>query len=59
MLINVADQITIKTGDASITMKKNGDIQIKGKEIKVIGSGKIAIKADSEVNIKGSKVTNN
>ena len=59
MVIDVADQITIKTGDASITLKKNGDIQIKGKEIKVVGSGKIGIKADSDVNIKGSKVTNN
>jgi len=59
LLIDVGDEITIKTGDASITMKKNGDIQIKGKEIKVVGSGKIGIKADSEVNIKGSKVTNN
>jgi type VI secretion system secreted protein VgrG len=59
LLIDVGDEITIKTGDASITMKKNGDIQIKGKEIKLVGSGKIGIKADSEVNIKGSKVTNN
>ena len=59
LVIEVTDQITIKTGDASITMKKNGDIQIKGKEIKVIGSGKIGIKATSDVNIKGSKVTNN
>jgi type VI secretion system secreted protein VgrG len=59
LVIDVADQITIKTGEASITMKKNGDIQIKGKEIKIVGSGKIGIKATSEVNIKGSKVTNN
>ena len=59
LLIDVGDEITIKTGDASITMKKNGDIQIKGKEIKLVGSGKIVIKADSDVNIKGSKVTNN
>jgi type VI secretion system secreted protein VgrG len=59
LLINVADSITIKTGDASITMKKNGDIQIKGKNLKLDGSGKIQIKASSNVNIKGSKVTNN
>jgi type VI secretion system secreted protein VgrG len=59
LVIDVGDEITIKTGDASLTMKKNGDIQLKGKEIKVTGSGKIVIKADSDVNIKGSKVTNN
>jgi type VI secretion system secreted protein VgrG len=59
LVIDVGDEITIKTGDASVTMKKNGDIQIKGKDIKMSGSGKIVIKADSDVNIKGSKVTNN
>ena len=59
LTISVGDEIIIRTGDASITMKKNGDIQIKGKTINVIGSGKIGIKASSEVNIKGSKVTNN
>jgi len=53
------DQITLKTGSASIVMKKDGTIQIKGKDIKIQGSGKIQIKASSDVNIKGSKVTNN
>ncbi len=59
LLIGVADKIVIQTGDASITMKKNGDIQIKGNNITIQGSGKIQVKASSEVNIKGSKVTNN
>lgn len=59
LLITVGDSITFKTGDASITMKKNGEIEIKGKDVKVDGSGKIVIKAASDVNIKGSKVTNN
>jgi type VI secretion system secreted protein VgrG len=59
LLINVGDQIVIKTGSASITMKKNGDIKIKGKNIDLQGSGKIKITASSDVNIKGSKVTNN
>src|SRR2546426_3945679 len=59
LAIDVADSITLKTGDASITMKKNGDIKIKGKDITIEGSGKINIKASSDVNIKGSKVTNN
>jgi type VI secretion system secreted protein VgrG len=59
LVITVADSITLVTGDASITMKKNGDIQIKGKNLKLDASGKIQIKASSDVNIKGSKVTNN
>jgi len=59
LTIDVADSITLKTGDATITMKKSGDIEIKGKNITIQGSGKIGVKADSDVNIKGSKVTNN
>ena len=45
------DQITLKTGSASIVMKKNGDITISGKNINVKGSGNVVL--------KGSKVTNN
>ena len=57
--ITAADSVTIKTGEASIRMKKNGDIEIKGNNIKIEGSAKIQIKASQDVNIKGSKVTNN
>ncbi len=57
--IVAGDSITLKTGSASIVMKKNGDITIKGKNVTVQGSGKINIKASSAVAIKGSKVTNN
>jgi len=45
------DQITIKTGSASIVMKSNGDITISGGNINVKGSGNVVV--------KGSKVTNN
>lgn len=45
------DQITLKTGSASIVMKNNGDITISGKNINVKGSGNVVI--------KGSKVTSN
>ena len=45
------DEISIKTGDAEIVMKKNGDITIKG--------GKITIKGSSDVVVKGSKIANN
>ena len=37
-------------------MKKDGTIVIKGKDITVNGSGKINMKASSDVVIKGSKV---
>jgi type VI secretion system secreted protein VgrG len=45
------DEITFKTGKAMITMKKNGDITLKGKKITVKGSG--------DVIIKGSKIKEN
>ncbi len=56
LVVDAGDSITIKTGSASITMKKDGTIQIKGKDITVSGSGKVNVKASSDVTIKGSKV---
>ena len=59
LVITVADSITIKTGDASLTMKKDGTITLKGKDVTVNGSGKINIKATGDVVIKGAKVAQN
>jgi type VI secretion system secreted protein VgrG len=56
LVVEAGDSVTIKTGDASITMKKDGTITIKGKDITLTGSGKINVKASSDVVIKGSKV---
>ena len=58
-VLQAGDEITLKTGDASITMKKDGTITIKGKDITINGSGKINVKASSDVVIKGSKVAAN
>ncbi len=49
--ITVTDQLTIKVGKASITLKKNGDVSISG--------GKLNLKASGDVNIKGSNVKEN
>jgi len=57
--ITAGDSITLKTGSASITMKKNGDITIKGKNITVQGSSKVNVKASSTLTLKGSKVVTN
>jgi type VI secretion system secreted protein VgrG len=59
LLIDVGDEITIQAGDASITMKKDGTITIKGKDITLDASGKINGKAAGDVILKGSKVTQN
>jgi type VI secretion system secreted protein VgrG len=59
LLVDVGEQITIQTGAASITMKSDGTIAIKGKDITIQGSGKINVKAASDVVIKGSKIMQN
>jgi type VI secretion system secreted protein VgrG len=59
LVVDAGDSVTIKTGSASITMKKDGTITIKGKDIKVEGSGKINVKADSDITMKGSKILQN
>jgi len=59
LVIDAGDSVTIKTGSASITMKKDGTITIKGKDITVDGSGKINVKASSDIVMKGSKITQN
>jgi type VI secretion system secreted protein VgrG len=58
-IVDAGDSVTIKTGDASITMKKDGTIQIKGKDITITGSGKINVKADGNIAMKGSKILEN
>jgi len=45
------DEISLKTGKASILLKKNGDITISGKKINIKGS--------SDVILKGSKIKEN
>jgi type VI secretion system secreted protein VgrG len=59
LVITASDSISLTTGSASITMKKDGTITIKGKDITVDGSGKINAKASSDIVMKGSKILQN
>ena len=59
LMIEAGESVVIKTGDASISMKKDGTIVIKGKDITVQGSGKVNVKADSDIAMKGSKIKQN
>ncbi len=49
--IDVAESVVIKAGDASVTLKKSGDIVVKG--------GKVTVQASSDMVLKGSKVAIN
>jgi len=57
--LGAGDEIFLQAGSASIVMKKNGDIEIAGKNISINGSGKVDVKASGAVAIKGSKVSSN
>jgi type VI secretion system secreted protein VgrG len=59
LVLEAADAITIKVGKASVTLKKDGTVTIDGKDLTMKGSGKINVKASSDVTIKGSKVQSN
>jgi type VI secretion system secreted protein VgrG len=51
VIIKAAGDITLSNGSAKLVLKKNGDIQIKGKKIEVKGSG--------DIKLKGSKILGN
>jgi type VI secretion system secreted protein VgrG len=59
LVITAADSVSITTGSASITMKKDGTIHIKGKDITIEGSGAINVKASKDIVMKGSKILQN
>jgi type VI secretion system secreted protein VgrG len=50
--IEVGKQYTLAVGDGSVSVKKDGTIVIKGKDITIKGDGKINIQAGSKVVIK-------
>jgi type VI secretion system secreted protein VgrG len=54
--IKAGDQLTITVGQASLVMKKNGDITIKGKTIKFDASMEIKGKAGKSVDLKAAMV---
>ncbi|UCI17335.1 type VI secretion system tip protein VgrG [Mesorhizobium sp. B2-1-8] len=58
-LLEAGDSIAFKCGSATITMKKDGTITIEGKDISIKGSGKINVKASSDITMKGSEIKQN
>jgi type VI secretion system secreted protein VgrG len=59
--VTVGTTYTLTCGDAKITLKKNGDIEIQGKQIKIDGSGpvkvhgsKLEVESDGTVKVQAS-----
>ncbi len=59
LAIDAGESVEIVTGSASITLKQDGTITLKGNNITLSGDGDITIKAGGNVVIKGSKVSQN
>jgi len=57
--IDVADELLVKVGIASSMMRKNGAIDIEGKDIAIKGSGDVTIKAGKDLILKGSRILQN
>jgi hypothetical protein len=52
-------QVKLRSGDASILLKKDGTIMLDGKDVALQASGRINVKAVSDVTLKGSKIVQN
>lgn len=59
IFVQASDEIILKTGSSSITMKKNGEIVIDGTDITLKSSGKINVKSTNDVILKGYKINEN
>jgi type VI secretion system secreted protein VgrG len=57
--LTAKESIVLKTGSASIVMKSDGKITIKGTDITIKASGKVGVKAGGDVVVKGSKILEN
>jgi hypothetical protein len=56
LLFDKGGDILLTAGDASIRLRKDGTLDIKGNDIRMRGTGEIEIKAAKDLHLKGSKV---
>ncbi|MEN9627137.1 MAG: hypothetical protein RJA10_363 [Pseudomonadota bacterium] len=59
LVLRGLDSLTLVCGAASISLKKDGTVVIKGRDITIEGSGKLNAKASGDVVLKGSKILQN
>lgn len=58
-VVQSVDSLELVCGAASILMKKDGTILIRGHDITIIGSGKVNVKSSGDAVIKGSRIQQN
>ena len=54
--IEAGDELHIKVGQSTLTMKKNGDITLKGMKLQFKASNSVTIKGAAKVEVKGAQV---
>jgi uncharacterized protein (DUF2345 family) len=59
LAVQAADGILLDAGSADVNLKKDGSVDLKGKDITIKASGKISATASSDVVIKGAKIKQN
>ncbi|SAK77955.1 Rhs element Vgr protein [Caballeronia temeraria] len=59
LIVDAGESLTLTSGDASISLKKDGTIAICGKNITLDASGKINIKGGSSIIMEASDITLN
>jgi type VI secretion system secreted protein VgrG len=59
MRIDAGDTVTITNGTASLTLDKDGNIVIKGRNITVDGGGPINVNSSKNIILKGDKILQN
>jgi type VI secretion system secreted protein VgrG len=59
LTVEAFDSITFVCGTSNFQLKKDGTIVLEGKDLTLKGSGKINVKASSDITMKGSKINQN
>jgi type VI secretion system secreted protein VgrG len=59
LLITAGDTFTFSNGTASITLDKNGNIVIRGRNITLDGGGPINVNSSKNIILKGDKILQN
>ena len=54
--IEAGDELHIKVGQSTLTMKKNGDITLKGMKLQFTANNSVTIKGAAKVEVKGAQV---
>lgn len=59
LTLTVGDELNIVVGQSSLSLKKDGTIVLRGKDIRIEGSGQIDVRSSRDVVVRGRRVLNN